>query len=137
MVNETTNMSNEQFIELYKSFLSFVQQAVSISIVLNGGALISIMTFIGNIKKDIFLEISKDLKYASLFFVLGVILGGGSAITGYLTQYTYFKEEAYGIRPFYVSGTILRVLLLFLLSLSLAFFAFGSWLAIMSLPSKM
>lgn len=45
MVNETTNMSNEQFIELYKSFLSFVQQAVSISIVLNGGALISIMTF--------------------------------------------------------------------------------------------
>ena len=134
MANETTKMSNEQFVELYKSFLGFVQKSISISIVLNGGALISIMTFIGNIKKDIFLEISKDLKFASIFFVLGVILGGCSAITGYVTQFTYFKEEAYENRPFYFSGTVLRKLLLILLSLSLASFAFGSWLGIMSLP---
>ncbi|ACU89742.1 hypothetical protein [Desulfomicrobium baculatum] len=133
---EFERMSKEQFVELYKSFLGFVTQAVSISILINGGALIATLTFIGDIEKNIYLSMSKNLKISATFFIIGVVLGGISAILGYMTQFTYFKEEAFKKRPFLFNGTVLRVVLLSTLFLSILSFAGGAWLGIIALPTK-
>jgi hypothetical protein len=74
-------------VEQFKSAISMAELALKSSIVINGGAAVSVLTFVGNTKsiEKIFLI------YGLLLFSLGVFLAATSTIFAYLAQNKYLE----------------------------------------------
>lgn len=121
-------------LELYRSVLSYAQYAVSIVVLLNGGALIGILSFLGNSSNSALTTALPAMRLASVFFVIGLIAAALGGLTAYMAQFTYFKEMESGPRPFLFSGTTWRVTMLILLFVSTILFAVGSVCGIFLLP---
>jgi len=114
----------DEKLELYKSILSTSQQAVNYCFLLNGGAIIAIITFLGNYKGT---TVDANPMATSIkIFVFGLISAATSSILLYITQYSYFRVALTGSRPFFFSGTTYRIVVLILLICSIVLFAFGS-----------
>lgn len=120
--------------ELYRSVLAFAQQAINFCFLLNGGAIIGLLTFLGNVPPTG--SAVALFRVSIAFFVLGVFLATLSSIVGYLTQFAYFKEQLRDARPFPMRGTDLRRTLMLLLVLSVCSFGMGSYFATAALTSQ-
>lgn len=85
-------MKNDQHnIETYKSLIAISTEGYKLLLVLNGGALVSIMTMLGQL-------LAKDKNLPNLIFSLYAFIGGliacGLAMFfGYMTQLLVFNEE--------------------------------------------
>lgn len=75
----------------YESLMSYGTNAIKFVLLANGGAIIALLTFLGNQP-----HLAKNLKCALLIYVLGVILGGTANVTAYFTQLSLFNEETGG-----------------------------------------
>lgn len=72
----------------FNSVISMAELALKSSILINGGAAISLLTFVGNDSGA-----SKELIVLGLFvFALGVLLGGIATLLAYLTQNNYLNQ---------------------------------------------
>ena len=131
MENSLTK-DDQQEIELYKSVISFVQQSINMCFLLNGGAMISLLTFLGNLSDAKTASFQQDIRISGYYFAFGTISSAISAVFCYMTQFTYYKEKISGERPFFLDGTVMRVLLLIGILTSIVLFARGSLIGVLA-----
>ncbi len=75
-------------LELFKSVIAMAALSLRSSILINGAAAISLLTFVGNGKGA-----SKEIIVFGLFvFALGVLLGGWATLVAYLAQKNYMDQ---------------------------------------------
>ena len=76
-------------LETYKGLIQISLTGIRTISFLNGGAVIAILAYLGDITKD---SPAPDVRVPLIFFVLGLILAGCTALASYLTQLKLFKE---------------------------------------------
>lgn len=76
--------------ETYKSLMLYGSGAVRYVLLVNGGSVIALLTFMGNLLKSP--GPAPDMRGALGFFLLGIVLGGAAHLTAYLTQLALYNE---------------------------------------------
>lgn len=105
--------------ETYKSLITYGNGAVRFVILVNGGAIISLLTFLGNFLKTN--QAAVDMLCPLSLYLSGVILGGFSYISAYFTQLTLYNESNENIS----ANCHLKFLYLSLFFIVLGIIAFG------------
>ena len=80
----------DHWIETYKSLITISTEAFKFSALINGGAVIAILAYLGNVTGK---SSAPDMRGAILPFLVGLVLCGVGWCASYLTQYTLFNEE--------------------------------------------
>ncbi|MFD3283846.1 hypothetical protein ACE41O_12040 [Alteromonas macleodii] len=78
----------QRAVEHFKSVIQMAELALKSSIMINGGAAVALLTFVGNSKA----EDKTFLVYSLFAFSLGVLFGAISALLAYLAQ-NHFMEQ--------------------------------------------
>ena len=76
--------------ETYKSLIINGNNAVKFVLLINGGAVISLLTFLGNFTIN---NHEIDMIWPMGCFLLGIVFGGFASITAYMTQFALYNEE--------------------------------------------
>lgn len=121
----TENTLSDQNLEQLKGAIEFAKQSITLCVILNGGALVALLTLLGSILNKVDTEIILGLAFASRYFIFGVSLATLSGIIAFLTQLSYFKKEAIGLTS-KLNPTVMRFTLLTCLVMSLLCFLFGA-----------
>ena len=104
--------------EMFKSVIETAKTALTTSILINGGATVALLAFLGNLLAKVGnppAQMQSNVVAALTTFALGVLLGGLATSFTYATQYCYAKE-------FERSGATFHILTVFLvLSTYIAF----------------
>ena len=82
--------------ETYKSLISFGTNTVKFVLLVNGGAVIALLTFLGNFLKNTSStsgQVSIDMGWAMGCFLIGIVVGGIGNLSAYQTQLTLYNEE--------------------------------------------
>lgn len=80
--------------ETYKSMIAYGQGMLRFCLIVNGGSIIAILTFIGNLAaKD---KPLLHMTWAITFFLLGILFAGAASCTAYMTQLRLFRETVDG-----------------------------------------
>ena len=76
--------------ETYRSMITYGQGMLKFTFLVNGAAIISILTFLGHAysKPGTF----PSMKLPMVLFVIGLLLSGAAGITAYLVQFMLFNE---------------------------------------------
>lgn len=82
-------LSTFKAIEQFKSVISMAELSLKSSIVINGGAAVAILTFVGNSK----IVDKSQLVFGLLSFSLGVFLASVATLFGYLAQNNYLESQ--------------------------------------------
>ncbi len=78
-------------LETYKSLITISLEGFKYLALINGGAIISLLTYLGNIAGK---ELPRpDVRGAALSFMSGLALCGLSLFISYLTQFRLFNEQ--------------------------------------------
>jgi hypothetical protein len=119
--------------KLYESVIQAAQSMVNYCFLLNGSAIVALLTFLGN--KDDSAVVALQLGSSLTSFVSGVVAAAVGSITLYFTQLSYFKQQTDGEVPFLLSGTAYRVIFVCVMATSIGLFAWGATNAASSLSS--
>jgi hypothetical protein len=121
---ESNKLSNEGKLEMFRSVISSGQNAIKSSFLLNGGASVAILAFIGHLAQFQPLKVSA---FASclLPFTIGVLAIAVSSGLTYLTQWLYASEHLRARK----AGFVFNILCILLGFASYAFFACGLFTA--------
>ncbi len=110
-------------IEEFKSVISAGQTALRSAILINGGAAIALLSFIGHIwNTNTSTAIAKEITCSLFIFLIGVLAGTVSTGTTYLSQYSY----GYGK---YKLGHIINILTIMIIIISYICFLYGGYIA--------
>lgn len=92
------DFTQEANIEMFKSVIAAGQNAIKTSLILNGGAAIAMLAFIGHLVDQQSLRVALFAP-TILPFALGAFLGGVTSGSTYLGQWLYSKEATrkYGL----------------------------------------
>lgn len=113
------NANSAESLELLNSVGAYAQTALKSSILINGGAAVALLAFIGNIwglphgQGAI-----PDIANATTLFTYGVLVSAVATGTGYLTQLYFYKKNA--------TARKLRIFSIILIIGSYIFFALGA-----------
>ncbi|MBO6899585.1 MAG: hypothetical protein JJ868_19680 [Shimia sp.] len=115
-------------LEITKATISFSQAAIRSLVLINGGAAIAVMTFIGGYpseQKAIVLALSGSLLYFSVGVALAAFVGGCAYVTQFLYDGSTGKVSRWGVF-FHILAVICAMisLTLFVLGLLGAFWGF-------------
>ncbi len=117
--------------ETYKSLMLYGNNAIRYVLLINGGAIIALLTFLGNLLKNSNTQI--DMAWPMGLFLLGIVFGGLANMSAYFTQFSLFDEtqgrEATTHHHVWLKRTVAFVIL------GLAMFGLGSILALIELRS--
>jgi hypothetical protein len=115
---------HSQRIELFKSVIQAGQSALKTAFLMNGGASLALLTFIGHLSKSPITQGKVPALAESLStFVLGVIISALATGTTYLSQWFFHGYSS----PHQKTGFALNVLAILLGLLSYIIFAIGSY----------
>jgi len=117
--------------ETYKSLMLYGNNAVKYVLLVNGGAVISILTFLGNFLKDH--KTSINMGWPMACFLIGIVVGGMAHITAYLTQFVLYNEGNGDQLKF--KHTVWLYTSLVLVVIGILLFGVGSVLALLELRS--
>ncbi len=112
----------------YDSLLTYGLSAIKFVLFVNGGAILSTLTFLGNRA-----DITASLLCALIWFVSGVVAGGLVHATAYLTQFTLFNERDNEHPPWYRNHMKWLYLSMFLILVGISCFAIGAFTAVSAL----
>ena len=115
--------------EMFKSVIVASQVALKSAILINGGASVALLAFIGNLwSKGIGNSVMLSLSRIMCIFVLGVFSGALACGSMYLTQYCYEREWMKRGHYFRYSCLFLVITcyVLFFIGLAFAYFTFAS-----------
>jgi uncharacterized membrane protein YidH (DUF202 family) len=117
--------------ETYKSLMLYGNNALKFVVLINGGAVIALLTFLGNLlKKD---AVAIHMGWPMSCLLTGIIVGGLANITAYYTQLMLFNEvvgnEKYAIHAKLLYITLALVIFFIIL------FGVGSILTLLELQS--
>lgn len=89
---------NAVAVEHFKSVIEAGKEAVNASIIINGGAVIALMAFLGNVASKLGRVAFVSLAEPLLCFGIGVLCGGVAFGTRYISQFLYAspKTQSYG-----------------------------------------
>jgi hypothetical protein len=122
-MDQQMSINDDHALETYKSLISFGTEALRAFQLLNGGAIVALLAYLGQAK----LPYSVQNIFAPLaFFVVGLSLGTLCFLGAYLTQFALFNES---VRPENYSGrkhTFWLWITLVVAGLSLASFVVGA-----------
>ena len=113
--------------ETYKSLIHYGTSAIKFVFLVNSGAIIALLTFLGSLleKKPL---VSTDMKFAFYYFVGGILSSGIATTFAYLTQLKLYNENDGKNKHQY----ILYISMLFVL-IGIILFSLGSIYAIDSI----
>ncbi|MDD9900706.1 MAG: hypothetical protein OXT65_06985 [Alphaproteobacteria bacterium] len=108
----------------YDSLMTYGLNALKYIMLVNGGAIISLLTFVGHSHNQ-----TTSLKWAFLPFIIGIFLGGLASVTAYVTQLALFNESENPNNTL-PSHTIYLQISLILIALGLFAFLTGAGLTV-------
>ena len=115
-------MADDQEKEIFRAIFTYGEQALKSVILINGGASVALLAFIGNlIAKGGGSATTQLLSLALAFFVYGVLLGSVAVGASYVTQYSYIHFTALTSRIWHAVSVLLVLTSYF-------FFGVGSYL---------
>ena len=76
--------------ETYKSLMLYGSGAVKYVLLVNGGSVIALLTFLGNLLKTP--GHVPDMRWPLACFLIGIVFGGIAHLTAYLTQLALYNE---------------------------------------------
>jgi uncharacterized membrane protein YidH (DUF202 family) len=117
--------------ETYKSLILFGDNALKFVLLINGGAVIALLTFLGNLLKID--TVSMHMGWPMGCFLTGIIVGGLANITAYYTQLMLFNESV-GNKNGTIHMTWLYITIAFVV-LGVLLFGIGSILTLLELQS--
>lgn len=82
-------MSDAKAIETFKSMVGLATEGLKALLLVNGGAVVALLTFVGNSKSIP----ARSFALPALMFVLGLIFCVGAFCTAYATQYRLYNEQ--------------------------------------------
>ena len=127
-------MSRKVEVELHRSTMDLAKGALKVSLVINGGAALAILAFIGNIwSKDGGESFSIALAYVISYFCIGLLVAAFAVAVAYFRQYSYStdyirgnpKPGDDGIQRGSKTTTCLQWISVLLVFTSLVLFGFG------------
>lgn len=120
---------DEHQIETYKSMLNIGAEATKALVLLNGGAVVAVLAYLGQVSDRA--AVAARCRWPTGAFVAGLALAMLSYLPGYMTQYTLFNEGL-GEPLKWHHMTWLKITIAVLV-LSLILFSAGAFLAISAL----
>ena len=113
------NAQQLQAVEMFKSVISYGTAALKSAILINGGAAVALLAFIGNIwNKSIPQSAVGHLTSAIAYFSFGVLAATIGTASSYITQYCYGHN-------YMKTGKVIHILTLALVIGSYALFSLG------------
>jgi uncharacterized membrane protein YidH (DUF202 family) len=114
--------------ETYKSMIQFGHEMLKYTFLVNGAAIISILTFIGNLQSKT--GGAPSMKEPVFAFIVGIILSGLATVTTYIAQFRLYNESlgAYAASGLKSHMTWLYISLILIFA-SVFAFATGAYLA--------
>lgn len=80
-------------LEMFKSTMESAHSALRASLIVNGGAAVALLAFVGNVwAKAQTASVAHALAAAIAWFSAGVLLGGLASFATYFTQFFYYHE---------------------------------------------
>ncbi len=117
------------WIETYKSLITISTEGFKFSALINGGAAVALLSYLGNIAGKS--TATMDMRVPMFAFLSGLALCGMSMCFAYLTQLTLLNEERIGADP-QAKGNhqwFLRIAMVLFVA-NLVAFAIGAWTAV-------
>lgn len=111
--------------ETYKSLVTISNNGIKFVLIINGGAIIALLTFLGNLLNKYG---TIDMSFSFILYVAGIVLAGIAQVTAYITQLKLFNEYDGSSKH-----TPWLYLTMILLVLGIASFAIGSLCALSEL----
>lgn len=118
-------------LETYKSLMVYGNNAVKFVLLVNGGATIALLTFLGDFLKNG--NVSIGMGWPLACFLLGIVVGGVANLTAYLTQLALFNESSDNKQK--TGHQIWLYRTLYLIIGGIALFSFGAILTLLELQS--
>jgi len=84
--------------ETYKSLMLYGNNALKFVLLINGGAVIALLTFLGNLLKNNSHNIEINMSWSMGCFLLGIIIGGIANLTAYYAQLKLYNESIGNIK---------------------------------------
>lgn len=82
--------------ETYKSLIGFGTEALKTMQLLNGGAIVALLAYLGQVKPDA--TVAKNIGCPLMFFILGLSISTFAFLLAYLNQFSLFNEL---LNPYY------------------------------------
>lgn len=123
--------SSDIAVEMYKSVISSVQQSINYCFLLNGGAIIGILSFLTKYQDQY--SSKYMIRISIMLYAGGVLVSCLCSIFMYMAQYSYFSQSEFGRKPFVFAGTTYRIVLVVSLVVSITLFCVASVVASYSL----
>ena len=105
---------HEASLEMFRSVLAAGKAALTASILVNGGASVALLAFLGNSWKANIGQPAQALVFAMVLFAAGVLAGAIASGLTYVTQFCYSREWARSGVGFHI-GTIILVAISYVL----------------------
>ena len=117
----------EHWLETYKSLVTLSIEGFKFSALINGGAAVALLAYLGNVSGKI--TLLPDMRCPMLAFLVGLALCGFAMLSAYLSQLKLLNEIGFSEKPvihhsWFLWGAI------GLFAFSLFAFGVGSWLAV-------
>jgi len=122
-----TDMTNQHWLETYKSLISLSIEGFKFSALANGGAAVAMLAYLGNIAGKG--TPTPDMRCPMAAFLTGLTACGFAMLFAYLTQLKLLNEIGRPDRPVVPHGWMLWAAIV-LFVCSLAAFGVGSWQAV-------
>jgi len=84
------NSEQGHSIETYKSLIQLSIEGLKILLILNGGAAVALLAYLGNIAGKV--ELLPDMRLPMMGFIVGLVSCALAFLTTYLTQLSLFNE---------------------------------------------
>ena len=124
-------IQKEHAIETYKSLIQISVEGMKLLAVLNGGAAVALLAYMGNIASKC--ALIPDMRSSMGFFLGGLVLCGCCFITSYRTQYILYNEclGRLGVKAFEKHERWCAIAMFFAIA-SIVAFAIGSGFAVVN-----
>ncbi|MBA3582757.1 MAG: hypothetical protein H0W44_09930 [Gammaproteobacteria bacterium] len=120
-------------LETYKSLITYGHAVLRYVFIINGGAIIAILTFIGDMVSKADGEHVPDMRQPLIFFILGLLVSGIALCLAYWTQLTIYSQlvnkKDSPVHVYWFNGLVVCV------GLGIIFFGIGSFVAISRLTA--
>lgn len=123
------DIQKEHAIETYKSLIQISVEGMKLLALLNGGAAVALLAFLGNlVGKN---NSMPDMRCPMAFFLIGLVFCGLCFVTSYLTQLTLYNESmGWPNTRFYQKHKFWLPLAMLCVLTSIVAFAFGAYSAV-------
>ena len=120
---------SDKSIEMFRSLIDSAKDALRASMIINGGAVLALLSLLGNIDNSNLKNISSDLSQAMGIFALGVLSTSIAYGLRYIAQFSYAHKKTN-------LGHILKIITIAaVLSAHIAFFT-GVWITYEAFSEK-